>query len=116
MPKCSIEGCISRPIDARTIGISSIVFELESRACGVERGEGLDVRVEGVGFVDAPVACVDEVAAECGVDVGERCDAGTYPSGSQGVAGRLICAVVGIEDVFEVFVGVAKEDVGDDVR
>lgn len=116
MPKSSVQRSFNRPTDTRTIGVSSVVFEFKSWACGVEARKSLDVGVEGIGFVDVPVACVDCVATEGGVDVGEGSYAGTYPCGRQGVGGGLIGAVVGIPYICKVLVCVSEEDVGDDMR
>lgn len=81
----------------------------------IEGGEGADVCVEGVRFVDVEGGGVDFVHAEAGVEVGEGCDAGANPARGEGGVAGLDGAVVGIVDHLLVFVGVTEKDVGDDV-
>lgn len=59
---------------------------------------------------------IDLVHTEPGVDVRERRDRGTNPAGREGMGGVSDRAVEGVVDHELVFVGVAEEYVGDDVR
>lgn len=96
MPIRRVQRRVSRPADR--IRVARAVFELVDRAVGaaVERWEGGDVAVEGVGVVDAEVAGVDFVHPVAGVEVCEGCDGGADPADGEGVFAGLDGAVIGV--------------------
>jgi hypothetical protein len=107
-----------RPATNHRIRVTSRVFELVYRPANrrVKLRERIHVREESVCFHDIEGIRVDLVHAEAGVDVGERRDRGANPAGHEGMSGVLDRAIEGIVDHELVFVSVAEEDIGDDVR
>ena len=115
MPERRIQRCILGPTNG--ISITGRIFELIGRPtlAGIEGGEGIDIRIPGIGVVDVEGGGVDFVEAEAAVEIGEGRDARADPARSQCVGGGLHGAVLGVVDHDFVFVGVAEEDAGDDV-
>lgn len=120
MPKGSVKRGVARPPagDGGRIERARGVLEAErgTGEGGVERGEVAHVAEIGVRVVDVEVGRVDLVEAEGGVHVGQRGDAGADPGGCEGGGGVDGGCVVCVEEGEVVFVGVAEEDAGDDVR
>ena len=107
-----------RPAADDGVGVAGRVFELVHGPGdgGVEFREGVDVGVEGVGVHDVEGVCVDFIHAEARVEVGERGHGRADPASGEGVSRVLHGAVERVVDHELVFVGVAEEYVGDDVR
>lgn len=116
VPERSVQRCVRRPFSRRTISRARAVLEFESGSRAVQLRERRDVRVESVRIVDVEAASVDLVQPETGVEVRERRDTGAYPTGRERIRSRLSGTVVGVVDHELVFVCVAEEDVGDNVR
>ena len=89
---------------------------VDGALCGaVEGREGRDVGVPGIGLVDFERAGVDFVHAEAAVKICQWGYGGADPAGGLGVGGCALRAVLGVVDHDLVFVGVAEEDIGNDV-
>lgn len=116
MPERRVERSGCGPVGLRAVDVARGVLVFVGRTCSVQARKGRDVGVVCVGFVDIEVARVDFVEAEPGIQVGERCDARPDPAGCEGVTCGLDGAVVGVVYHELVLVGVAKEDVCDDMR
>lgn len=81
----------------------------------VEGGKGRCVGRAGVGIVNVEVTSVDLIKSPCRRVALKRRQAGGDPGRDEGVGGCLDGAVLVVVDGLLVSVGVAKEDVGDDV-
>lgn len=118
VPVRRIQWSGGRPAADHRIRVTSRVFELEYWPANrrVKLRERIHVREESVCFHDIEGIRVDLVHAEAGVDVRERRDRGANPAGRESMGEVLDRAVEGVVDHELVFVGVAEEDIGDDMR
>ncbi len=113
-------GCIERRVlwPADRVRVPSGILKVPdwSRLIGVDGTKGADVGVISVGIVDREVTCIDLVHAVSAVEVGQRCDARPNPANIQGMSCILNSAIVGIVDHELIFMGMPKEDAGNDMR
>ena len=118
VPVRRIQWSGGRPAADHRIRVTSRVFELVYRPanCWVKLRERTHVREKSVCLHNIEGIRVDLVHAEAGVDIRERRDRGANPAGHEGMGRVLDRAVEGVVDHELVFVSVAEEDVGDDVR
>ena len=99
MPAGSVQRSIVGPGEAVVcVARAVFVFEDGSGFGGVDGGERGHVGVEGVGFVDGEVACVDFVHAEAGIDVVQGCERRANPADVGGVGEVTGCSVIRVVD------------------
>ena len=113
--KCHVQRRVCRPGRGRTVRVARRVFKFEHWTGFVERGEAGDVAKVCVGIVNVELTSVYFVEPVAAVKVGVRRDAGPDPVSGQRCIGALNSPVVCEVDHNLVFVGVAKENVRDDV-
>lgn len=116
VPERRVQGVILVPARCGPVGVSGRVLKAVCRAGVVERGKLRNVAEEGVRLVNVEVARVYFVHPEPAVQVGQGRDAGPDPAGCESGAGALFGAVVGVVDHEFVLVGVAVEDIRNDMR
>ena len=112
VPVCGIQGRCSRPIDVVSVACGVLVLVRWTSGGDVEVREGRDVGIPGVGIVDLEGAGVNFVHSEAAVEVCQGRDAGADPAWGESVFAGALGSVVCVVDHDFVFVGVAKEDIG----
>ena len=120
VPKVCVQRRLRIPptFDKGCIGVPRGVLEFVpwTGLGGIQLVVGGDIAEEVVGIVHAEIARVDLVQSETAVHVGHGRDAGTDPARHERRVGGLDARVAGVVDGELVLVGVAEEDVGDDMR
>ena len=116
MPEGRVQWCIRRPVRGGAVCVARAVLVLKGWASRGQRWEFRYVGVEGVSIVDAEVASVDFVQAVSAIEIRKRRNARCDPSGVQHCGFADAGGIIGIVQEEEIFVGVAKEDIGDDMR
>jgi len=134
VPESGVQRSVGWPACLSTIGLTGAVLDLVGWAVAGQVGEAVDIGVESIGIVDLEVSGVDLVHSVARVEIGQWRDGWADPGIGEGIAGRLLSSIVRVENLdlygsgnapgrscalfrtYLIFVGVAKEDVGNDVR